>query len=335
ALQNSVPPIYISKYNRFVDNILERINHLLRKSYDPVNVRLNNMNGQQQKNKNRKSGQTKIKRKNNKNRRRGNKNKRRNQRPRPRSATYAIMTTSETSPVIRNISMVDEPVAAAVAALSQQLQSTPITEQVMLMEVSADRTPTTTPPATTIGASKEEVPDSRARPQKRRPNNKNRRKNGTKNKNRAPANNRRKPKPKNRPPARATLYGLASLKREGDVSVNMMSSHTTVRTRFTIGPLMLKVEKEFGRGAKKDIRSAVATTTEMTGKLNLRVRHGGAAALHSIRVLQPKQVRVESSDDHDKTREFVWSRSSHIAHLVSQKLSLATRAMLQPTARSR
>lgn len=42
------------------------------------------------------------------------------------------------------------------------------------------------------------------------------------------------------------------------------------------------------------------------------------------------QVRVESPDDHDRTREFVWKKSSTIAHLVSQKLLAATRSMLQP-----
>lgn len=36
----TVPPSYIAKYNRFVDNILGRINKILRKNYDPVNVRL-------------------------------------------------------------------------------------------------------------------------------------------------------------------------------------------------------------------------------------------------------------------------------------------------------
>lgn len=109
-----------------------------------------------------------------------------------------------------------------------------------------------------------------------------------------------------------------------------MSDHTTIKTKFSVGPLVLKVEKEFGRAAKKELRSATATTAEMSGKLSLRVLHGGAATLHSIRVLQPKQVRVESADDHDRTREFVWRRSSHIAHLVSQKLSSATRSMLRP-----
>ena len=75
-----------------------------------------------------------------------------------------------------------------------------------------------------------------------------------------------------------------------------MSDHTTIKTKFSLGPLMLKVEKEFGRAAKKELRSATATTAEMSGKLSLRVLHGGAATLHSIRVLQPKQVCYLISD---------------------------------------
>ncbi|CAG2062698.1 unnamed protein product [Timema podura] len=46
--------------------------------------------------------------------------------------------------------------------------------------------------------------------------------------------------------------------------------------------------------------------------------------------MQPRQVRVESADDHDKTSEYVWRRSSNIARVVSQKLTNATRSMLQP-----
>lgn len=69
----------------------------------------------------------------------------------------------------------------------------------------------------------------------------------------------------------------------------------------------------------------------MIGKLNLRVMHGGNAILHSIRVMQPNLLRVDSPDDHDKTREFVWRRSSHIAQIVSQKLTKATRSLLHPS----
>ena len=85
---------------------------------------------------------------------------------------------------------------------------------------------------------------------------------------------------------------------------------------------------QFGRGAKKEIRSATATTTEMVGKLNLRIKHGGEAKLHSIRVMQPNLLRIDAPDNHDKTREFMWKRSSHIAQIVSQKLTKAARSLL-------
>lgn len=42
------------------------------------------------------------------------------------------------------------------------------------------------------------------------------------------------------------------------------------------------------------------------------------------------QVRVDSQDEHDSTREFLWKRSSHIAHLVTEKLTSAARSLLQP-----
>lgn len=34
--------IYVSKYNKFVDNILGRINKILKENYDPVTVKLTN-----------------------------------------------------------------------------------------------------------------------------------------------------------------------------------------------------------------------------------------------------------------------------------------------------
>jgi hypothetical protein len=36
----AVPASYISKYNKYIDSIFARINKVLKKNYDPVNVRL-------------------------------------------------------------------------------------------------------------------------------------------------------------------------------------------------------------------------------------------------------------------------------------------------------
>ena len=64
---NHVPAIYVAKYNRFVDNILGRINKILRTNYDPVTVKLSNPNTST------KSSKTKLKKKSTKKSKHGSK----------------------------------------------------------------------------------------------------------------------------------------------------------------------------------------------------------------------------------------------------------------------
>lgn len=68
-----------------------------------------------------------------------------------------------------------------------------------------------------------------------------------------------------------------------------MTDYFSVRSNFVLGPLVLRVEKSFGRGAKRETKRATATTTQMIGRINLRVV-GDKVTLHSIKVQQPKQV---------------------------------------------
>lgn len=67
-----VPPSFITKYNRFVDNILDRINKVLRTGYDPVNVRLHSVSK-----KDKKPAKSSTK-KNNKNKNKNNKKTKKN-----------------------------------------------------------------------------------------------------------------------------------------------------------------------------------------------------------------------------------------------------------------
>lgn len=60
-----VPAIYVAKYNRFVDNILGKINNILRSNYEPVTVKLTNPSTS--------SKTSKNKNKNKKNKRKGTK----------------------------------------------------------------------------------------------------------------------------------------------------------------------------------------------------------------------------------------------------------------------
>lgn len=128
--------------------------------------------------------------------------------------------------------------------------------------------------------------------------------------------------------AKATLFGLSSLKRVGNVKVTPSGDYTTVKSNFALGPLMLKVEKMNGKPEKRDIKMATATTHEIFGKINIRVVNG-KASLHSIKVQQPKQVKVDSADSHDRTRQYVEEQQSHIARVVSKKLRNAAKSMFK------
>ena len=129
--------------------------------------------------------------------------------------------------------------------------------------------------------------------------------------------------------AKATLYGLASLKRVGNVKVVPSTDFTTVKSNFVLGPLMLKVEKQTEE--KRDIKMATATTHEIYGRINLRVVNG-QASLHSIKVQQPKQLKVDADENKPSLRQYVGKRSSNIVRIVSKKLRHAAKTSLAPAA---
>lgn len=91
--------------------------------------------------------------------------------------------------------------------------------------------------------------------------------------------------------ARGTLHGLSTIKRHGNVRVTPTPEYLSVRSDFVLGPLVLKVEKSFGSGARRETKRATATTTQMVGRINLRIIDD-KATLHSIKVQQPKQVYI-------------------------------------------
>lgn len=257
----SLPAAYITKYNKYIDTIFSRINKVLKKNYDPVNVRLQSASEAKKK-----------------------------------------PTASKTSTKLKRRPTAAKPSSRTDAALNGTVEAKTNHEQ-------------NQKPSTRNHRRRSKVLQ-RKRPQQTK------------------ASNPTKNTTKKTVRAKATLYGLSSLRRDGDVIVNVLNTHTTVRSKFLIGPLTLKVEKEFGRGAKKELRSATATTAEMIGKLNLKVVHGGDTTLSSIKVMQPKQMRVETPDDNDRTREFLWKRSSNLAHLVSQKLTIAAKSFMKPVVHS-
>lgn len=195
-----MPSMYITKYNRFVDNIISRINRILGKSYDPVRVRLHTSNSTK-KNKISSTSSTNNKNKNGTKKRKTNSNKRK-QNGRNRATnkmaelTIPRMTESEAR----------EPAFVLISRTGGE--SRPKNSITVQTRVSTGNA-----------------------------NNANK-----KNKNKGNGGKTKATKKTSKP--RATLFGLSSIKRDGDVVVNMMANHTTVKSDFVLGPLTLRVEKE-------------------------------------------------------------------------------------------
>lgn len=195
AANQRIPAMYISKYNRFVDNILGRINKILRRSYDPVRVKLQ-------------SNESKNKKNSNKKKKKPTKHTRSNTKP------QNVQQPENKMAEVELVEKLSRSLAEAEEKFNEKSLSPRNENETMKM----NNEETTRRSSNSKGSNR----------------NKNKKKNNS-NKTKAAKKNQK---------ARATLFGLSSLRRDGDVSVNLMADHTTVKTNFILGPLTLKVEKE-------------------------------------------------------------------------------------------
>lgn len=88
-----------------------------------------------------------------------------------------------------------------------------------------------------------------------------------------------------------SLSGLSTLKRVGNVKVitDPEGHNSTIKAKFSLGPLVLRVEKSMKRAGVKNVKSATAHTNAMMGRIKFSVVND-CASLVSIKVQQPKQV---------------------------------------------
>lgn len=296
----SMNDMFVSKYNTFVDGIFTRINSILKKSYDPVNVQLS-MDGAEVK-----SVATK----------KANKKK------------WDLKAAIRLSRSKLNFLIISRRNNSKKNKKSKPTTASPVVEPSKARAMEEEKASPSVP-APAVAADK---PKQKPKVQQSNSNKKNKRKNNNNSSNSSSSTKKQPPamESKTQTPkqAKATLFGLSSLKRVGNVKVTPSGEYTTVKSNFALGPLMLKVEKMNGKPEKRDIKMATATTHEIFGKINIRVVNG-KASLHSIKVQQPKQVKVDSADSHDRTRQYVEQQTSHIARVVSKKLRNAAKSMFK------
>merc|ERR1712064_144424 len=99
-----------------------------------------------------------------------------------------------------------------------------------------------------------------------------------------------------------SLSGIATLRRNGDVTVENVDNHKELKSYFHVGPLKLEVSKVYGKGKARTIRSAKAVTDIMSGVMTLKVKEDGTAHVKKVVFKEPENVDVQGSLSDNKVR---------------------------------
>lgn len=181
--------------------------------------------------------------------------------------------------------------------------------------------------------------NNKKRNNKKGKNKKGKNKNSNKSK-RSTKKNQKKGKSNKRPnppkTSHATVAGIASLVRLGDVQVVDRNGGKELRSEFKIGPVSLKVNRKFGNGKDAIVKSASAESPELTGKMHLLVAANGKAKITKFNILKPSVVTTSGSlvakkGKLDINNNFLENSIGRIVPHAAKKLKLAARGVLKAT----
>merc|ERR1711997_241264 len=107
-----------------------------------------------------------------------------------------------------------------------------------------------------------------------------------------------------------SLSGIATMIRDGDVTVVDEETHKVVTSEFRVGPLQLQVSKIYGRGKARTVKTAKAITDVMSGTLVLKVKPDGTAHVKKVVFKKPENVEVKGKLSENDPRSLNYLRNS-------------------------
>merc|ERR1712110_645460 len=107
-----------------------------------------------------------------------------------------------------------------------------------------------------------------------------------------------------------SLSGIATMARDGDVTVLDEETHKVVTSEFSVGPLQLQVSKIYGRGKARTVKTAKAITDVMSGTLVLKVKPDGTAHVKKVVFKKPENVEVKGRLSENDPRSLNYLRNS-------------------------
>merc|ERR1719382_1079471 len=107
-----------------------------------------------------------------------------------------------------------------------------------------------------------------------------------------------------------SLSGIATMMRDGDVTVVDEETHKVVTSEFSVGPLQLQVSKIYGRGKARTVKTAKAITDVMSGTLVLKVKPDGTSHVKKVVFKKPENVEVKGKLSENDPRSLNYLRNS-------------------------
>merc|ERR1712223_688397 len=131
----------------------------------------------------------------------------------------------------------------------------------------------------------------------------------------------------------ATLSGIATLRRTGDVEVMNAENHKIVKSKFNVGPLQLEVKKTVGKGKGRSVKTAKAITEKLSGKIVIKVKPDGTSHVRSVVFMKPEEVDVRGTLGDKKRSDLFLKRSiGQVRPVAAQRvLKMARYVMKSPS----
>merc|ERR1711953_377758 len=128
-----------------------------------------------------------------------------------------------------------------------------------------------------------------------------------------------------------SLSGIATMVRDGDVTVVDEETHKVVTSEFSVGPLQLQVSKIYGRGKARNVKTAKAITDVMSGTLVLKVKPDGTAHVKKVVFKKPENVEVKGKLRDSQPRSLTSMRNpvNKMRPLASMKILKTARYVLK------
>merc|ERR1711934_341208 len=128
-----------------------------------------------------------------------------------------------------------------------------------------------------------------------------------------------------------SLSGIATMARDGDVTVLDEETHKVVTSEFSVGPLQLQVSKIYGRGKARTVKTAKAITDVMSGTLVLKVKPDGTAHVKKVVFKKPENVEVEGklSDNDPRSLNYLRNSVNKMRPLAAMKVLKTARYVLK------